>query len=245
MALDKLVDSTQLDADLTSVADAIRAKSGGSSALAFPAGFVSEIGNIPSGGGGQTVYASSTGLLYTPIMTIDLSMERTNGYPVSDILTRYGAMPYLEELTLSGIVRLNSANLVLAQTGQFNSTSYPMLKKLHIEPTEIRAGNGSEIDTSASNYNQIKAGHYAFTGTNLTELTIGRVGGPYWQGGGYFRNDMPQPPGTNGLQTGSLDGLTLKVYMAAYNATAGFSSSLAPNTTLIVYDYQTGEVLTA
>lgn len=51
MAVDKLVDSTQLDSDLTSVANAIRAKSGGSSQLAFPAGFVSEIGNIPSGGG--------------------------------------------------------------------------------------------------------------------------------------------------------------------------------------------------
>lgn len=50
MSLDKLVDSTQLDSDLTSVANAIRAKSGGSGQLAFPSGFVSEIGNIPSGG---------------------------------------------------------------------------------------------------------------------------------------------------------------------------------------------------
>lgn len=53
MALDKLVDSAQLDSDLTSVANAIRAKSGGSSQLAFPAGFVSEIQAIPSGGGGS------------------------------------------------------------------------------------------------------------------------------------------------------------------------------------------------
>lgn len=53
MSVDKLVDSTQLDADLTSVANAIRAKSGGSSQLAFPAGFVSEIQAIPSGGGGD------------------------------------------------------------------------------------------------------------------------------------------------------------------------------------------------
>lgn len=52
MAVDKLVDSTQLDSGLTSVANAIRAKSGGSSQLAFPAGFVSEIQAIPSGGGG-------------------------------------------------------------------------------------------------------------------------------------------------------------------------------------------------
>lgn len=39
------------DTSLTAVADAIRAKSGGSSQLAFPNGFVSEIGNIPTGGG--------------------------------------------------------------------------------------------------------------------------------------------------------------------------------------------------
>ena len=62
MALIKLVDSAQLDADLTSVANAIRTKSGGSSQLAFPSGFISEIGNIPSGGGGatETLLASGT-----------------------------------------------------------------------------------------------------------------------------------------------------------------------------------------
>lgn len=52
MALDKLVDSAQLDADLTSVADAIRTKGGTSAQLAFPAGFVSAVQAIPTGGGG-------------------------------------------------------------------------------------------------------------------------------------------------------------------------------------------------
>lgn len=51
MAYDKLVDSSQLNSDLGDVADAIRAKSGGSSQLAFPSGFISEIGNISTGGG--------------------------------------------------------------------------------------------------------------------------------------------------------------------------------------------------
>lgn len=51
MSVDKLVDSTQLDADLTSVANAIRTKGGTSASLAFPAGFVSAIGDIPTGGG--------------------------------------------------------------------------------------------------------------------------------------------------------------------------------------------------
>lgn len=52
MAVDKLVDSTQLDADLTAVAGAIRQKGGTSAALAFPDGFVSAIEAISGGGGG-------------------------------------------------------------------------------------------------------------------------------------------------------------------------------------------------
>ena len=51
MAVDKLVDSTQLDADLTSVANAIRTKGGTSAQMAFPAGFVSAIDRIPVGSG--------------------------------------------------------------------------------------------------------------------------------------------------------------------------------------------------
>lgn len=49
MALDKLVDSSQLDTDLTSVANAIRTKGGTSSQLAFPEGFVSAVQAIPTG----------------------------------------------------------------------------------------------------------------------------------------------------------------------------------------------------
>lgn len=54
MALDKLVDSAQLDSDLGDVADAIRAKSGGSYQLAFPLDFISEISNIQTGGGSSS-----------------------------------------------------------------------------------------------------------------------------------------------------------------------------------------------
>lgn len=50
MALDKLVDSTQLDADLTTVANAIRTKGGTSAQLAFPQGMADAIAAIPSGG---------------------------------------------------------------------------------------------------------------------------------------------------------------------------------------------------
>lgn len=84
MSVDKLVDSTQLDADLTSVANAIRAKSGGSGQLAFPAGFVSEIGNIPSG---DEVFFSTQGYMYVeeidfPATVTDLKMcfNNTGGF---------------------------------------------------------------------------------------------------------------------------------------------------------------------
>ena len=52
MAVDKLVDSGQLDSDLEDVADAIRTKGGTSANLAFPNGFISAIENIPSGSTG-------------------------------------------------------------------------------------------------------------------------------------------------------------------------------------------------
>lgn len=55
MSVDKLVDSTQLDTDLTSVANAIRTKGGTSASLAFPADFVTAIAAISGGGGGSDI----------------------------------------------------------------------------------------------------------------------------------------------------------------------------------------------
>lgn len=52
MAEYKVVDAEKLDADLSSVADAIRTKGGTSESLTFPQGFVGAVGAIESGGGG-------------------------------------------------------------------------------------------------------------------------------------------------------------------------------------------------
>ena len=51
MALDKVVDSAALDAGMTSVADAIRAKAGTTEPLAWPDGFATAISEIETGGG--------------------------------------------------------------------------------------------------------------------------------------------------------------------------------------------------
>lgn len=49
MAYDKVIDSSVLDANLTSVANAIRSKGGTSASLAFPAGFINAISQMETG----------------------------------------------------------------------------------------------------------------------------------------------------------------------------------------------------
>lgn len=51
----KLVNATELDENLTDIANAIRTKGGTSSPLAFPSDFVSAVNAIPTGGGGGDV----------------------------------------------------------------------------------------------------------------------------------------------------------------------------------------------
>jgi hypothetical protein len=65
MALDKAVDSAQLNADLTAIADAIRTKGGTSAQLAFPDGFVSAVQAIEGAPDLQIVVTTSAGATVT------------------------------------------------------------------------------------------------------------------------------------------------------------------------------------
>lgn len=49
MAYDKVIDSTKLDADITTIADAIREKSGTSGKMTFPSGMADAVRNIQTG----------------------------------------------------------------------------------------------------------------------------------------------------------------------------------------------------
>ena len=66
MALDKVVDSGQLDSDLSDVADAIRAKGGTSAQLAFPAGFVGAIKDLDDAPVLDTLTATDNGNYIPP-----------------------------------------------------------------------------------------------------------------------------------------------------------------------------------
>lgn len=88
MAIDKAVDSAVLDADLTSVADAIRAKGGITGEIAFPSGMVTAINNISTGATVKTASGSaktsSRGLItlnigFKPDLIV-LKVGTVNGY---------------------------------------------------------------------------------------------------------------------------------------------------------------------
>lgn len=95
MAVDKLVDSAQLDADLEDVADAIRAKGGTSASLAFPAGFVSAVQAIPTGGGG-----GATSIKAVTYVVLD-NVSRADIYIPFDYACDNYALKY--ELVESGV----------------------------------------------------------------------------------------------------------------------------------------------
>lgn len=180
---------------------------------------------------GETVYTSSTGKKYTETMIIDM-----DGMSPYDVLNTYGNMEHLVNLTLTGSMIANSTATVFPTgNNQFSATKFPNLKRLTLAPTSIIQG-GQEI-------NAITAGHYVFNNTNLTELVLGRFGGPYWNGGAYFRNDCPVPPGITVNSVGSTDGLHITAFVDEDMTSAGFMKDLATNTTVKLIHYETGEVI--
>ena len=101
MSVDKLVDSTQLDSDLTSVANAIRTKGGTSSQMSFPSGFVSAIENIHTGS--------------TPTGTKEISITE-NGTTTEDV-TDY-AYAEIEVAVPASAVDSGTKNITANGTGQ-------------------------------------------------------------------------------------------------------------------------------
>lgn len=196
----------------------------------------------------QGIWQSSKGVWYTKSLTVDSANSGNNLY--GQINNWYGTMEHLEELTFTGIMRHWSANAVLPTDTRNAWLLVPSLKRLIITPTEVRQGNGNVFSADAAQYDSLTgtgffaAGHYAFDNTNLEYLQLGGIGCRF-NGGGYFRNEMPCPPGAGARNVGSEVGLTIVVYVSEYKSAAGFMNSLAPNTTMICRDWQTGEILTA
>lgn len=79
MALDKVVDSAVLDAEMTSVANAIRAKTGNTDTLAWPNGFLAAIAEITGGGGAGLAYDMGEFVLDADTKYLDPSLPHNLG----------------------------------------------------------------------------------------------------------------------------------------------------------------------
>lgn len=144
MALDKLVDSTQLDTDLSSVADAIRAKSGGSSSLAFPSGFVSEIQSISGGGStvtkttlwsGNAASSSSTVITLLDDVTnydfllVTCGVSGSTNYPYTSVIdtsmwTTGSTKNYYGITALEGTAKYNSISITMRSNTTISFQSF-------------------------------------------------------------------------------------------------------------------------
>lgn len=79
MALDKVVDSAVLDAEMTSVANAIRAKTGNTDMLAWPDGFATAIAGITGGGVIGLAYDIGEFVLDADVKNLNLSLPHNLG----------------------------------------------------------------------------------------------------------------------------------------------------------------------
>lgn len=104
MALDKVIDSAALDAGMTAVADAIRAKAGTTEPLAWPDGFAAAISGIETGGGGASWVTISE--------TLPNAMYKLGDVNMDGSLTQDDAVEIMNYL--GGSVDLSSVQKVLA-----------------------------------------------------------------------------------------------------------------------------------
>ena len=146
MSVDKLVDSTQLNSDLTSVANAIRTKGGTSVTLTFPADFVTAIGNIPTG-------ITPTGTKQISISSAGTTTEDVTNYASAEITVGAGT-----EGTPTATKGVVSGHAVSVTPSVTNSAGY------------ISGGTktGTAVSVSAS---ELVSGTYSVTGSGTANVT--------------------------------------------------------------------------
>lgn len=181
MAVDKLVDSTQLDADLTSVANAIRTKGGTSAQMAFPAGFVSAVNAIP------TVDWESN----TPVAEATITSVTESGNDRSFDVT-------LSRTITKGVVLFEADAATEAAIRTDTSTTYYNISFFAMYPVTGSASGSTTLaknvnaiayrgSTSTAYIRSVQANQFdiAVNGTTMTVTWNGSIVGNFFPSGTY------------------------------------------------------------
>lgn len=177
-------------------------------------------------------YISSNGVPYNRKTVFTLSRQI-----IPNIFANLGTAEHMEELVITGNIRAVNQYRLVNDIWKW-STYVPNLKKLSIIPTKVYNSN----NTSPVDY--FDCAHYTFGGlVHVTELQLGGLkddGLCYFGTGGYFRDD-------SGVKTvGTSAGLHLIAYRTSYHVRGGFANgTVAGNTTITQYNWETGEVMTS
>ena len=173
MAVDKLVDSTQLDTDLTSVANAIRTKGGTSASLAFPTGFVAAIDAIETGGGGGISLAEfASGA--KPTGEVDITGLTFVDYAFANrpnITSVVGSGYFNKGYLFTGCTGLTKVNITLSGSASSNFFSSCTGLKTAVLNQAAQGGTGffngcSSLEVADLNVYQLRTNYF----TNNTKL---------------------------------------------------------------------------
>ena len=117
MAIDKAIDSTQLNTDLTSIANAIREKAGLTDSFAFPEGFVQAIAGIEAGGASFGDFDEVTSGTFVPSEDITATYAIDVGFSFQNSQDSFVFVLYsAPDFTASGTkVNLQWVNMMTTQ----------------------------------------------------------------------------------------------------------------------------------
>ena len=114
MAVDKVIDSTEFDSKLTTVADAIRTAGGTTEPMSFPSGMVDAISSLSSGGGGTEELSALLKIFGCSDYEISVVQENT-AYPSQRInipITNETLKSSLRVILIPGTNSLFPANAI-------------------------------------------------------------------------------------------------------------------------------------
>ena len=167
-----MADYLTTDTDLTAVADAIRAKTGGSASLAFPAGFISEIGNI-SGGGNTDLADADMDFVYGEITpagdTKNLALS------MGGISTVYYFLLWLDDFSSYSDLKRIIVKAAYATSANRKTPSAGYSMNAHI--VEINASGNTERWQTGVVYTV--SGNTLTIGSPSNQATYFRTGVPY------------------------------------------------------------------